>query len=170
MCCVSHWYFYIWQFAIIKKSLSVYLLLLALILGDSGYFTAPWLHIPLIHAVRGTPEYVYTRLHCHCRNGVERCIGVLKERWRLLCSDRCVNYGDAAYAGQFVNACVVLHNFCIADGVPNPRPRLENEPDVQPDDFNDLPLHLRERGLAEMQFLINYANERRLRNNIVNAL
>ncbi|XP_034232437.1 putative nuclease HARBI1 [Thrips palmi] len=130
------------------------------LLGDSGYYTAPWLHIPLIHAAPGTPEYVYTRLHCHCRNAVERCIGVLKERWRLLSCDRCINYGDAGYAGMFVNACCVLHNFCIARGVPNPRPRLEREPPVLADDYNDLPENIRLRGLAEMQYLIDYANQR----------
>ncbi|KAK3909719.1 Putative nuclease [Frankliniella fusca] len=141
------------------------------LLGDSCYFTAPWLHIPIIHAQPGTPEFEYTRLHCRCRNAVERCIGVLKARWRVLGIDRCINYRDPAYAGMIVNACCVLHNYCIGRRIPNPPPLLENEDNDFYPEVNDLPINVQERGLEEMQFLINFANDRRLnRHNIVNVL
>ncbi|XP_052125102.1 putative nuclease HARBI1 [Frankliniella occidentalis] len=144
------------------------------LLGDSGYFTAPWLHVPLIHAAPDTPEFEYTRMHCRARNAVERCIGVLKGRFRLLGVDRCVNYKDAAYAGRMVNACCVLHNFCIQRNIPNPPPLVELDRDngYLPE-INELPLpaNIQQRGIDEMQFLINFANERRLRrNNIVDLL
>ncbi|KAE8740409.1 hypothetical protein FOCC_FOCC014088 [Frankliniella occidentalis] len=52
------------------------------LLGDSGYGHEPLLHIPILDEPRGAPEEVYTRRHCRDRNTVERCIGVLKARWR----------------------------------------------------------------------------------------
>ncbi|KAE8738516.1 hypothetical protein FOCC_FOCC016007 [Frankliniella occidentalis] len=131
------------------------------LLGDNGYFTAPWLHVPLPHAEPGTPEFIYTQLHCRCRNVVERCIGILKARWRLLCCDRCINYRDATYAGMMVNACCVLHNFCNRRRVPNPDPLIEDDVYVLPE-VEDLPMDMNvfERGRQELQYLINYANQR----------
>ncbi|KAK3920899.1 Putative nuclease, partial [Frankliniella fusca] len=145
------------------------------LLGDSGYSTAPWLHIPLPHAPRGTPEFEYTEMHCHARNAVKRCIGVLKERWRLLCPDRCINYRDAAYAGRMVNACCVLHNYCVERRIPNPPPFIENDAQdyylPEPAEENNLPMGVQARGRQEMQFLINFAHNRRLhRDNIVNVM
>ncbi|KAE8741412.1 hypothetical protein FOCC_FOCC013052, partial [Frankliniella occidentalis] len=145
------------------------------LLGDNGYFTAPWLHVPILHAEPGTPEYYYTLFHCHCRNVVERCIGVLKSRWRLLSIDRSINYKNATYAGKIFNACCVLHNFCNARRVPVPPPLLENNNDddnVDIEPLPDLPLDVEQRGIAEMQYLINFANQRlnNDRNNIVHAL
>ncbi|KAK3926352.1 Putative nuclease [Frankliniella fusca] len=143
------------------------------LLGYNGYFTAPWLHVPLLHAEPGTPEFIYTQLNCRCRNVVERCIGVLKSRWRLLCCDRCVNYRNATYAGQIFNACCVMHNYCNGRRVDIPAPLFENNDDVEVD-FEpppELPVGIQERGMQEMQFLINYANQRRNdRDDIVHAL
>ncbi|XP_034239382.1 uncharacterized protein LOC117644222 [Thrips palmi] len=121
------------------------------LLGDSGYFTAPWLHTPLPHAERGTPEFYYTQVHCHCRNRVERCIGILKGRFRILGCDRCIHYKDAAFAGNIVNACCVLHNFCNQRGIYQPPPFndiLGNDDYVPDDDENDLPLDIVMRGNA----------------------
>ncbi|KAE8740410.1 hypothetical protein FOCC_FOCC014089, partial [Frankliniella occidentalis] len=58
------------------------------LLGDSGYGHEPLLHIPILDEPRGAPEEVYTRRHCRDRNTVERCIGVLKARWRCLLNGR----------------------------------------------------------------------------------
>ncbi|KAK3916591.1 Putative nuclease [Frankliniella fusca] len=137
------------------------------LLGDSGYFTEPWLHIPLPHAPAGTPEYYYTRLHCFCRNTVERCVGVLKSRWRVLSSDRTIHYRDAEYAGRIINACSVLHNFCVRQRLPHFPPLQQN--------FADEPAHLDEAlgpgelaqlGIAEMNNLIEYVNQHRVNYNV----
>ncbi|XP_052130884.1 putative nuclease HARBI1 [Frankliniella occidentalis] len=124
------------------------------LLGDNGYFTAPWLHVPVINASPGTPEFIYTQVHCRARNVVERCIGVLKSRWRLLCSDRCINYKDAAYAGQMINACCVLHNFCNGNRVDPPAPLIENNVDhgaeVEPPP--EMPFDVYRLGQQEQQF------------------
>ncbi|KAK3929502.1 Putative nuclease [Frankliniella fusca] len=61
-------------------------------LGASRYPHRPWLMTPILNAPPDTPEYLYTKLHCRCRNPVERCIGVLKARWRCLSNDRAISY------------------------------------------------------------------------------
>lgn len=52
------------------------------LLGDSGYPQQPWLMIPVLNAVVGSPEERYNTGHASARNCVERCIGVLKSRFR----------------------------------------------------------------------------------------
>lgn len=47
---------------------------------------------PIIGAAPGSPEEYYTELHCRARNTVERCIGVLKSRWRCLLAHRVLHY------------------------------------------------------------------------------
>lgn len=87
----------------------------------------------------------------------------------MLSVDRCINYRDAGYAAQIVNACCVLHNFCIERRIPNPPPLFENDVYID-NEPNALPANVQERGRQEMQFLINYVNNRVHRNNVVNAL
>ncbi|KAK3925220.1 LOW QUALITY PROTEIN: Putative nuclease [Frankliniella fusca] len=114
------------------------------LLGDSGYTRAPWLHVLLPHAAVGTPEYDYTEMHVSARNCVERCIGVLKARFGCLCIDRALTYSP---------------NLCWP-GVVNPRPIIENI-GVEIPDFDDLPLNLRARVLAEQQYLIDYCHAKK---------
>ncbi|KAK3918410.1 Putative nuclease, partial [Frankliniella fusca] len=110
----------------------------------------------------GLQSFFYTRLHCQCRNVVERCIGVLKSRFRILGCDRAINFKNAAYAGNIVNACCVLHNFCIRRGLPNPQPFYDNpNDDFAPQEPEYLPLNVAMRGIYEMNYLINYVNRRR---------
>ncbi|XP_026289152.1 putative nuclease HARBI1 [Frankliniella occidentalis] len=79
------------------------------LLGDQGYPRLPWLMTPVWRPVRGTPEYYYNVLHSRVRMVVERCIGVLKARWRCICNDNALPYRPEK-SGQIINACVVLHN------------------------------------------------------------
>ncbi|KAE8736882.1 hypothetical protein FOCC_FOCC017662 [Frankliniella occidentalis] len=122
---------------------------------------APWLHISLPYAAPGTLEYDSTTLHVQARNCVERCIGVLKARWRCLCIDRALTYRPI-FAGCITVACCVLHNYCIRRGVVNPRPIYENIGVVLPD-FDNLPVHLLNRARAERQYLIDFCHARRQR-------
>ncbi|XP_045450229.1 putative nuclease HARBI1 [Melitaea cinxia] len=87
------------------------------LLGDSGYAQRPWMMTPIIGAAPGSPEEYYTELHCRVRNTVERCIGVLKSRWRCLLAHRVLHY-DPVTTGKIVNACVVLHNIANAQNIP----------------------------------------------------
>ncbi|CAG5001883.1 unnamed protein product [Parnassius apollo] len=52
------------------------------LLGESGYPLRPWLLTPIVNAEPGSAYEHYTNMHCLTRNTVERCIGVLKARWR----------------------------------------------------------------------------------------
>jgi len=87
-----------------------------------------------------------------------------------LSCDRSINYKDAVFAGKIVNACCVLHNYCTRMRVPNPPPLLENIDENEPPEFNNMPHDLVQRGLDEMRFLINYANQRQNDRNVANNL
>lgn len=121
------------------------------------------MHIPLPHAAPGTPERYYTDLHCHCRNVIERVNGVLKERWRCINDERVLHY-DPTKAGQIVNACSVLHNFCVLRNVADPpeyRPRQAPDDDVVEDDgeeeLYEVDRNTRQLAEAERRFLIDHA-------------
>lgn len=79
---------------------------------------------PIANTEPNTAERYYTDLHCRVRNTVERCIGVLKARWRCLLIDRKLHY-HPTMAGYITNACVVLHN--IANSARLPVPELTQE-------------------------------------------
>lgn len=65
-----------------------------------------------VEALPGTPEYNYTSRHTRARNCVERCIGVLKARFRCLNGERKLRYSPEK-VGHIINACSVLHNICM---------------------------------------------------------
>ena len=52
-----------------------------LLLGDSGYGCKQWLRTPLLHP-QGLAQSKFNRAHKRTRCIVERCIGVLKSRFR----------------------------------------------------------------------------------------
>lgn len=85
--------------------------------GDSGYPLRSTLMTPMVDTEPDTPQRYYTDLHCKARNTVERCIGVLKSRWRCLLVDRKLHYHPTT-AGLITNACTVLHNICNAANLP----------------------------------------------------
>ncbi|KAJ8934791.1 hypothetical protein NQ314_013197 [Rhamnusium bicolor] len=59
-----------------------------------------------------TPEGRYTKAHCRTRNTIERCIGVLKSRFKCLRKHRFFHY-DLVAAANIIYSCGVLHNICI---------------------------------------------------------
>ncbi|KAG5880089.1 hypothetical protein JTB14_011592 [Gonioctena quinquepunctata] len=82
------------------------------LLGDSGYPLEPWLMTPVPNAAEGTPEMRYNFRHASARNVIERCNGVLKNRFRCLLGERKLRY-DSEKVGTIVVACCVLHNICV---------------------------------------------------------
>ncbi|XP_041983180.1 putative nuclease HARBI1 [Aricia agestis] len=88
-------------------------------LGDSGYPLRTWLLTPILNTQPGSAEENYTNMHCRTRNTVERCIGVLKARWRCLLSHRVLHYNHHVVA-KIVNACAVLHNITNKHRLPVP--------------------------------------------------
>ncbi|RVE41373.1 hypothetical protein evm_013977 [Chilo suppressalis] len=79
------------------------------VLGDSGYPQRTHTMTPIVKSTAGSKESVYTKMHVSARNCVERCIGVLKARFRCLLAARTLHY-DPQMAARIVNACCVLHN------------------------------------------------------------
>ncbi|KAE8741499.1 hypothetical protein FOCC_FOCC012958 [Frankliniella occidentalis] len=128
--------------------------------GDSSYPLEPWLMTPILDAARDTPEYHYTTLHCQCRNPVERCIGVLKARWRCLFSS--VNYLPHK-SGKIINACAVLHNL-VVQRIPLPadfhifQDALELNNLVDPEEVGVLPRHRLQAANANREYLVEHAH------------
>ncbi|KAH7932913.1 hypothetical protein HPB49_004892 [Dermacentor silvarum] len=85
--------------------------------GDSGYPLEPWRLTPVAgHRSPPSPEAEY-KVHTAMRAVVERCIGILKERYRCLQKYRALHH-EPGRAGHIVAACVTLHNICLAAGEP----------------------------------------------------
>ncbi|XP_018370949.1 PREDICTED: putative nuclease HARBI1 [Trachymyrmex cornetzi] len=87
--------------------------------GDSGYPLEPWLLTPFSETQPGTQEEYFNECHSNVRSRVERCIGVLKKRFRCLLRYRTLEYMPEK-AGEIINACAVLHNMCIRANLPDP--------------------------------------------------
>jgi hypothetical protein len=91
------------------------------LLGDSGYPLRSWLMTPLHTVEPNSPEERFNTKFTTVRATVERCIGVLKMRFRCLLKHRVLHYAPKK-ASLIINACVVLHNLCIESNMPEPDP------------------------------------------------
>lgn len=74
----------------------------------------------------GTPQFDYNQHLKHTRCLIERCNGLLKMRFRCLLKHRVLHYAPEK-AGQIINACVVLHNICVQNNMPEPDPEVGDE-------------------------------------------
>ena len=92
------------------------LIIIRKITGDSGYALQPWLMTPIRHAANQQEE-AYNKSHQLARHRVERCIGLLKSRFRCLSRQRIVMYSPAK-AGAIINSCAVLHNIMVEQKYP----------------------------------------------------
>jgi len=120
-------------------------------LGDSAYPHEPWMMTPEPNAYEGTPECVYTALHCQARNCAERCNGVLKGQSRCLYGDRVLHYRPAK-AGRIANACAVLHNYCILKEHPH-LPQEFGDDDIY---YNDCDVEALDRDHIALVELADY--------------
>lgn len=82
-----------------------------IIIGDSGYPCKPYLLTPLLHPQQG-PEQNYNASHISTRNCIERCIGLLKSKFRCLSRDSKMRLKKETTASVVV-ACCVLHNISL---------------------------------------------------------
>ncbi|XP_064465745.1 putative nuclease HARBI1 [Ornithodoros turicata] len=90
-----------------------YFALNAMVVGDIGYPLEPWLLTPLPGEQEpSTPEARYSSRHRRARSTVERCIGLLKARFRCLQRYRGLHYSPHR-ASNIVVACAVLHDICM---------------------------------------------------------
>lgn len=89
------------------------------LLGDSGYPLVPYLMTPFGNPEPNSPESQFNTRHASARNCVERCIGLLKMRFRCLLKERTARYSPQ-FVGRMTTACAVLHNICLLNDVPLP--------------------------------------------------
>mgnify|MGYP002632529817 CR=1 FL=1 len=89
--------------------------------GDVGFKMYTWLIIKYNKRELRTPvstrekrqRKLFNDDQCSTRVTIEQCIGVLKGRWKIL---RRGMTCDLHHTATVVQACVVLHNICIAEG------------------------------------------------------
>ncbi|XP_049271965.1 putative nuclease HARBI1 [Rhipicephalus sanguineus] len=88
--CHDSW---VWRTSPLRRDLEAELRPGECLLGDSGYPLEPWLLTPVPgRPASGTPESDCNKAHTAMRNVVERCIGVLKSRFRCLQRYRALLY------------------------------------------------------------------------------
>ncbi|XP_036145512.1 putative nuclease HARBI1 [Monomorium pharaonis] len=107
-------------------------------LGDSAYPLLPFLLKPILNAPEGSPEAKYTQHFVKARCAVERCIRVLKGRWRCLRKERALHY-QPEIAACIIIACCVLHNIAIKWKIP-PEEIFLDEIDIElpiPENINN---------------------------------
>lgn len=85
-------------------------------MADSGYPVEPALLTPILDAITETDKR-YNVAHRHARNVIERCFGVLKNRFRCLLKHRTLHYSPQK-ACKIIYSCMVLHNICRAKNIP----------------------------------------------------
>ncbi|KAM7281770.1 putative nuclease HARBI1 isoform X1, partial [Ixodes scapularis] len=128
---------FVWQFSWLRNQLEQGQLPHdgRFLLGDSGYPLEPWLITPVPgnHAT-STACGRFNKAHSSIRSVVERCIGLLKNRFRCLQRHRTLYYHPST-ATAIISACAVLHNICLASSEPEPESdsdpeesELESEP------------------------------------------
>ncbi|XP_054746455.1 putative nuclease HARBI1 [Anastrepha obliqua] len=90
------------------------------LLGDSGYPFEPWCITPYRNAFDGSSEAIFNDIHSKARCIIERSIGILKGRWRILGYGKRARYYPTKVA-RFANVCAALHNVCIKFKINNPQ-------------------------------------------------
>ena len=107
-------------------------------------------------------EKKYNIVHKKTRHMVERCIGVLKSRFRCICRQRVLMYSPQV-AGRIINSCTILHDIMLLEGHPLPSNEdIEEQLDLNEQDENtyELPenhieLNLQRAACTNRQTLTN---------------
>lgn len=94
--------------------------------GDSGYALQPYLFTPFVNATTDEQRH-FNKVHAKTRSKVERCIGVLKNRFRCLLGERTLLYSHEK-CSHIIVSCVVLNNFMLKNGE-----HFDHEPYIVPD-------------------------------------
>lgn len=81
-------------------------------LGDSAYPLSPWLMKIYDGNNLSVEQQYFNQRVCSLRQIIERCIGLLKIRFRCIMGERKLRYMPTK-VGRIVYACATLHNFLI---------------------------------------------------------
>ncbi|KAM7309541.1 putative nuclease HARBI1 [Ixodes scapularis] len=120
---------FVWQFSWLRNQLEQGQLPRdgGLLLGDRGYPLEPWLINPVLgNRATSTACGRFNKAHSSVRSVLERCIGLLKNRFRCLQRHRALYYHPST-ATAIISACAVLHNICLASS--EPEPELDSDPE-----------------------------------------
>lgn len=82
--------------------------------GDSAYPLSPWLMKKYQGGNLNDLQRNFNRRLARVRQVVERCIGILKMRFRCLLGERKLRYNPMR-VGQIIYACATLHNYLIVN-------------------------------------------------------
>lgn len=82
--------------------------------GDSAYGLSPWLMRRYNGANLNDAQRNFNRRLVSARQIIERCIGVLKMRFRCILGERKLRYSPTK-VGQIIYSCATLHNYLIAN-------------------------------------------------------
>lgn len=82
------------------------------ILGDSAYPLSPWLMKIFDGRNLTEAQEIFNRELCGIRQIIERCIGLLKVRFRCILGERKLRYSPTK-VGKIIYSCATLHNFLI---------------------------------------------------------
>lgn len=82
--------------------------------GDSAYSLSPWLMKIFDGNNLTAAQQHFNRQLCGVRQIIERCIGLLKVRFRCILGERKLRYHPTK-VGKIVYACATLHNFLISN-------------------------------------------------------
>ena len=86
------------------------------LLGDRGYALTPYMMTPFHpDKVVTSGEKKYQKSHTKTRNVIERCFGVLKQRFRCLDFSGGAMQFSPSRCCNIILATAVLHNMCILD-------------------------------------------------------
>lgn len=102
------------------------------LIADAGYALTPWCLTPFreTEAETSTRNRCYNKFLCGRRCLIERVIGHLKGRWRIL---RHVSETvDPSTHKDIISACIVLHNFCLRAHDVDKRYGWSRDPDPRP--------------------------------------
>lgn len=89
------------------------------LLGDSSNPLEPWLLTPVIQPDQGSPEEKYNHHHSLALKTAEKCIMLLKSRFKCLLRSRPLYYSPTTI-GKLVKACAAVHNICVQSKLPEP--------------------------------------------------
>lgn len=85
-----------------------------ILIGDSAYPLSPWLMKKFDNNNLNDAQRNFNRQLMGVRQVVERCIGVLKTRFRCILGERVLRYNPTR-VGFIIYSCATLHNFLIAN-------------------------------------------------------
>lgn len=135
------------------------------LLGDEAYPLEPWLLSPVPgRPSLDSPAGRYNIAHASTRAVVERCIRLLKSRFRCLQRPRTL-FHHPKIAGTIAAACAVLHNVCLCSEEPEPYPPSDSESDSSSDDEDETSDAAEERISVQSRCL--YARGKAVRDRLV---